>query len=277
MYPGQATRILGLLEYPDDFSKSKGLNQLCYKDTTTQANAQNVGWNVKKLYIINNSDPKGTFSFRIPLKHLIGFCEDYDKVVYGLKYGLILTRNNDENVIFRANGVDNGKITLSKISWFMPDVTPVDKDKMELYKIIERKAKLSVSYRMIQCANTSIPQSTSFSWSFSFKSSPEVPRLFIVGFQTYKSKNQEQNPSTFDNVNIRNIYAMLNSNRYPTLDYNLSFPAQQFSRAYGDAAEFRSKSFNMNELVSNPNFTPSEYKTCGGTIETTSVLHFCKT
>ena len=54
---------------------------------------------------------------------------------------------------------------------------------------------------------------------------------------------------------------MLNSNKYPTLDYNLSFPTQQFSRAYGDAAEFRSKFVNMNELISNPNFTPSEYKT----------------
>ena len=54
---------------------------------------------------------------------------------------------------------------------------------------------------------------------------------------------------------------MLNSTKYPTLDYNLSFSAQQFSRAYGDAAEFRSKFFNMNELISNPNFTPLEYKT----------------
>ena len=34
MYPGQATTMLGLLKYPDDFSKSKGLNQLWYKDTT---------------------------------------------------------------------------------------------------------------------------------------------------------------------------------------------------------------------------------------------------
>ena len=54
---------------------------------------------------------------------------------------------------------------------------------------------------------------------------------------------------------------MLNKDRYSTLDYNLSFPAQQFSRAYGDAAEFRSKFFDMDELISNPNFTPSEYKT----------------
>ena len=50
------------------------------------------------------------------------------------------------------------------------------------------------------------------------------------------------------------------SNKYPTVDYNLSFPKQQFSRAYGDAAEFRSKFFNMNELISNPNFTPAEYR-----------------
>ena len=36
-YPGQATTMLGLLKYPDDFSKSQGLNQLCYKDTATTA------------------------------------------------------------------------------------------------------------------------------------------------------------------------------------------------------------------------------------------------
>ena len=152
-FQGQATTMLGLLKYSDDLSKSKGLNQLWYKDTTTQANAQNVGWTVTKLYIINNSDPKGTFSFRIPLKHIFRFCEDYDKIVCGLKHSIILTRNNDENAIFRAYGVDPGEITLSKISWFMPDVIPADKDKIDLYKIIERKETLSVGYRMIQCTN----------------------------------------------------------------------------------------------------------------------------
>ena len=157
MYLGQPTTMLGLLKYPDDFSKSKGLNQLWYKDTTDQANAQNIGWNVRKLYVINNSDPKGTFSFRIPLKHIFRFCEGYDKVVHGLKHTLTLTRNDDEDAIFRDNAADAGKITLSKIAWFMPEVTPADKDKMELYKIIERKEKLPVGYRMIQCDTASIP------------------------------------------------------------------------------------------------------------------------
>ena len=259
-FVGRATTMLGLLKYPDDFSKSKGLDQLWYKDTTTQANAENIGWNFRKQYVFNNSDPKGSFSFRIPLKHIFGFCEDYDRVVYGFKHSLTLTRTEDHDAIFRAAGVDAGKITLSKISWFMPHVMPADKDKMELYKIIEKKEKVPVGYRMIQCTNASIPQTNSFSWRLSVKSSPEVPRFIIVGFKTDKDNNQEQNPSIFDNLNVRNIYAMLNSNKYPTLDYNLSFPAQQFSRVYGDAAEFRSKFFNMDELVSNPNFTPLEYK-----------------
>ena len=260
MNVGQATTMLGLLKYPDDFSKSKGLNQLWYKDTTTAASEANTGFKIRRDYIIKDSNPKGTFSFRIPLKHIFGFCEDYDKVVYGLKHTLTLTRNNDIDIIFRAAAVDAGKVVLSKISWFMPHVTPADKDKMELYKIIERKEKLPVGYRMIQCDTASIPRATSFSWRLSVKSSPEVPRFIIVGFQTNKSNSQEANPSLFDNVAVSNIYVMLNSMRYPTTDYNITFVGQKFSRAYGDAAEFRSKFFNMNELISNPNITPSDYK-----------------
>ena len=274
MNVGQATTMLGLLKYPDDFSKSKGLNQLWYKDTSNapiidDANANfNVGFKIRHDYIITNSRPRGSFSFRIPLKHIFGFCGDYDKVVYGLKHNLTLTRNDDNEAIYRGanaaagGALTAGKVVLSKISWFMSHVTPADKDKMELYKIIEKKEKIPVGYRMIQCDSASIPQNvTSFSWRLSVKSSPEVPRFIIVGFQAGKSGNQEQNPSIFDNVNVSNIYVMLNSVRYPTADYNIVFVGQKFSRVYGDVAEFRAKFFNMDELVSSPNITPADYRT----------------
>ena len=54
---------------------------------------------------------------------------------------------------------------------------------------------------------------------------------------------------------------MLNSIRYPTADYNISFLAQKFSIVYGDAVEFRSKFFNMDGLISNLNINPADYKT----------------
>ena len=270
VHPGQATTMLGLLKYPDDFSKSKGLNQLWYKDTNINAsidnNNGNAGFRVRRHYIFD-SDPVGSFSFRIPLKHIFGFCEDYDKIVYGLKHNLTLTRNNNNDAIYRNDNdtagvaMVEGRVILTKISWFMPHVMPADQYKMELYKIIERKEKIPVGYRMLQCDSASVPQnSTSFSWRLSVKSSPEIPRYIIIGFQVGKSGLQEQNPSIFDNVNISNIYAMLNSTRYPTVDYNIDFGKNNFSRVYGDAAEFRSKFFNMDELISNPNFTPLEYK-----------------
>ena len=274
MNVGQATTIFCLLKYPDDFSKSKGLNQLWYKDTTKVANNDNTGFNVRRIYIFGaphnvTVNPVGAFSFRIPLKHIFGFCGDYDKVVYGLKHNLTLTRNNDNDTIYKSAAVDgagndtvaDGKVILSKVSWFMPHVTPADEDKMELYKIIERKEKIPVGYRMIQCDSASVPQnSTSFSLRLSVKSSPEVPRFIIVGFQSNKIGNQKQNPSLFDNLSVSNIYVMLNSTRYPTTDYNISFPAQRFSRVYGDATDFRSKLFNIDELISSPNITPSDYR-----------------
>ena len=269
MNVGQATTMLGLLKYPDDFSKSKGLNQLWYKDTTTDADDNNLGFLFRRYYIVRNSNAKGSFSFRIPLKYIFGFCEDYDKVVYGLKHNLILTRDNDNNAIFKSNAtagnpaadvVADGKVVLSKITWFMPHVMPADEDKMKLYKIIERKEKIPVGYRLIQCDNASIPQALNFSWRLAVKSSPEVPRFIIVGFQTNKIGQQKENPSIFDNVNVSNIYVMLNSTRYPTTDYNISFLGQKYSRAYGDVAEFRSKFFNMDELISSPNINPTEYR-----------------
>ena len=232
------------VQYPDDFSKSHGINQLWYKDTGPTADlANNVSFRIRKKYIINKPNPKGTFRFKVPLKHIFGFCEDYNKILYGMKQILTLTRNNDNDAIFRANAAANGKITLDKISWYMLHVIPADKDKMDLYKIIESKETLPVGYRMLQCVNASVPQTTLFTWNLKSVEYTEVPHFIKVGFQTNKSNNQRQNPAIFNNVGVNNIYVMLNSKKYPTNDYNISFPRQKVSRDYGETALFRSKFF----------------------------------
>ena len=70
-YPGQSTTMLGLLKYSDDFSKDQGLNQQWYKDTAaTAAKADNNGFAKRHAYLIQSQTVKGTFSFRIPLKHI---------------------------------------------------------------------------------------------------------------------------------------------------------------------------------------------------------------
>ena len=68
-----------------------------------------------------------------------------------------------------------------------------------------------------------------------------------------------QNPEIFDHVNLKNMYVMLNSIRYPAVDYNLSFANQQFSRAYGDASLFGIRYFGMDELITRSNISPADY------------------
>ena len=242
--PGQASTMLGLLKYPDDFSKSFGLNQLWFNDTNPDADrANNQGFNVRQDYIINLSNPRGTFSFKIPLKHFLGFCEDYNKILYGMQQKLTLTRSGNRNdPIFRANGVDAGRIVLEKIRWFMPHVIPSDAYRLQLDKIIEKKEKIPVGYRMLQCDSTQVPVNQRiFTWRLGVKSSPDIPRFIIVGFQTLRNNHQEENPAIFNHLFLRNIYVTLNAKRYPDTDYENDFTKNQYSRIYGDTALFRKK------------------------------------
>ena len=124
-YPGQATTMLGLLKYPNDFSKAQGLNQLWYKVTaTTAVKADNIGFAARRAYLIQSPTVKGTFSFRISMKHIFDFCEDYDKIVYGLKHNLTLFRKTDDDAIFSGAAAGAGKVSLDKLSWFMHHVIP---------------------------------------------------------------------------------------------------------------------------------------------------------
>lgn len=172
-HPGQASTMLGMLKYSNDFQLAQGLNQLWYKDfDTTAVIADNPGFAVRQAYLIQKPTAKGTFSFIIPLKHIFGFCDDYNKIVYGFKHTLTLVRKSDDDAIFRATAAGAGKVNVDKISLFMPHVIPSDMERMQLYKTIESKATLPVANRAHQCDTITVPQSTTFSWRLSIKTSP---------------------------------------------------------------------------------------------------------
>ena len=293
--PGYATSILGMLKYPDDFNKSQGLNQ-CWAPDSEIKHLENVNLVADKdkkpqkdlnkghymrYNYLNTTQTKGKFSFKIPLKHFLGFCEDYKKVIYGMQQRLTLTRTGNNDAIFtgmyntgdspwsdrtkdteiQGDGAQNYSVHLEKIRWFMPHVIPSDAYRLQLNKIIEKKEKIPVGYRMLQCDNAPVPaNNNNFTWRLGVKSSPDIPRFIIVGFQTGRNNKQNKNPTVFDHCKIRNIYVTLNAKRYPDTDYEEDFINNKFSRIYGDAATFRKKFYNMDELISNPGINPESYK-----------------
>ena len=108
-----------------------------YKDTaTTAAKADKNGFAARHGYLIQSPTVKGSFSFRLPLKHIYGFCENYDKIAYGLKRSLTLVRKKVNDAIIRGATAGAGKVSLDKISWFLPHDISADAAKFSIYKTI---------------------------------------------------------------------------------------------------------------------------------------------
>ena len=131
-----------LLKYPDHFSKAQGLNQFWYKDTaTTAVKVNNNGFAARHAYLIQSPTVKGTFSFRILMKHIFGFCEDFDKIVYGLKHNLTIVRKTDDDAILGGAAAGARKVSLDKMSWFMPHFIPADAASFPFTRLLNQKSR----------------------------------------------------------------------------------------------------------------------------------------
>ena len=75
------------------------------------------------------------------MKHIFGLCEGYDKILYGLKHNLTLVRKTYDDAIFRGAAAGAGKVSVDKISWFIPHVIQADAEKCSIYKTVESKVK----------------------------------------------------------------------------------------------------------------------------------------
>jgi hypothetical protein len=280
--PGQVTTILSYLSQPDDFNTSSGLNMCWCKDTTNNANSgkynalpgvaanllnfvptesanYNQGFAVRKGHIMS-ANPRGSFSFVIPFKHMFGF-GDYNKVMYNVKHVLTLTRMTSDNLaIHHAAGVDNGKVVLSNITWKVPRVKPEAEKRFNLRSIIESKQSIPVAFTARTCEFTIVSQTRDFSWKLNTMSGIEKPRWIIVGFQTDKNTTQEQNPAIFDHVNLTNAYVSINGEKYPMYDINFDFATNDYSILYEMFDRFKQEFYGFNSLVGGTQVNVSAFK-----------------
>ncbi|XP_024868963.1 uncharacterized protein LOC112452793, partial [Temnothorax curvispinosus] len=160
-------------------STIKNYVSLSYNDSQLMRNA---GWDV------TSSIPEGYFNFCVPLKLLLGFCEDYKRV------------------------------------WRMPHVTLNEVNKLSMLRALESGRYLSVSFRSWDLYEYPMLQSTTkHSWAVKTATQLEKPRYVIFALQTGRKNIMSQNVSVFDDCNLTNVKLYLNSEFYPYDDMNLDF------------------------------------------------------
>ena len=270
--PAISSIMLGMLRYPDDFSKSKGLMQCWFKDDGRGrfVDNDNIGRLMRKIFFYNENiddlNDLGKFSFCIRLKHIFGFCDDYDKVMYGVNHGLSLFRKGDGTAIHReantlgALNVDlNAKVVLNRVKWCMPHVKP----SLEIYNGLTEKigkgenVKIGSKSRKV---DEKIVDSQNWSWRVAVTSGNETPRFLILGFQIGNKANQQENPSVFNNCNVDHIQVKMLGRLYPSQAEVLNFPANQYAKAFNNVAKFRELFDGTPELFSHFGINPIDFK-----------------
>ena len=71
-----------------------------------------------------NKNIKGKYHVKIMLRDVFGYAEHQEKTTYCLGYKLALTRNKDDAVIDKANGIADARIKTDHIHWYVPHYTP---------------------------------------------------------------------------------------------------------------------------------------------------------
>ncbi|KAJ8969311.1 hypothetical protein NQ314_001812 [Rhamnusium bicolor] len=221
---------------------------------------QNAG-RFPKMKAIDNIlvDNKGSFNVCIPLKMLMGFFEDYKKILVNVKQELVLLRSSDDlNAVISTEATDVPKVEINKLSWNIPHISVGIPQELALTNLIDKNADIILGFRSWELVEfPELPETNRHNWPVKTTTKLETPRHVIIAFQTTRRNNVAKDMSKFDNCNLRNIKVFLNSERYPYNDLYLDFKKHKFASLYEMFAKFRQSYY---ELQNEPIFTPTEFK-----------------
>ncbi|XP_071571272.1 uncharacterized protein [Temnothorax nylanderi] len=101
---------------------------------------RNAGWEPQ-------NNPNGYFNFCVPLNTLLGFCEDYRRVVVNARHELVMIRSrNDNNSLVESLALEP-TIKILKIQWRMPHVVLNEINKLSMLRALENGRYLSMGFR----------------------------------------------------------------------------------------------------------------------------------
>lgn len=162
------------------------------------------------------SEKTTSFSFSVPLKLLMGFFEDYKKIIVNVKQELILLRSaSDKNAVLSTDASDV-TLKIDNIYWRVPHVTVSDSFRLKLLGMIEKDAFIHLPYRSWELHDyPTLPQTDRQSWTIKTSSQLEKPRYVVLAFQTSRKNDFTKDMSRFDGCDLNNVKLYLNSQYFP--------------------------------------------------------------
>ncbi|XP_029667043.1 uncharacterized protein LOC115237843 [Formica exsecta] len=189
--------------------------------------------------LTSSNNANGYFNFCVPLYMLLGFCEDYRRVVINARHELILIRSHNDNNCLLENLALEPAIDIFKIQWRMPHVVLNEINKLSMLRALESGRYLSMGFRSWDLYEFPLLQrTTKHSWPIKTATQLEKPRYVVFVLQTGRKNVMSEDTSRFDHCKLTNVKLYLNSECYPYDDMNLDFDKNRWSILYDTYQRF---------------------------------------
>ena len=213
------------------------------------------GWNNDKVLVRDS----GKFQVEIPLKHLLGFAEDYKKIILNIKQELVLFRAHTDRNVWVAGPADKNRLSmnLTKVAWRIPHITVSDVARVELLKILEKDPWIEMGFMNWELHEYPLlPTTTSHTWTVKSSTKLETPRFILLAFQTGRKNDDDKNASKFDHCTISSMKLYLNGIQFPYDNIAADFSNNRYVRLYHMFSYFAQAYYNRDQgsVISYDNF-----------------------
>ena len=180
------------------------LVSLMYKLITSSkdSNDLSIGFdnsrNRRRDELALNKNIKDKYHVKIMLKHVFGFAEHQEKATFGLGYKLTLTRNKDDSVIDKANGIADARVKIDHIHWYVPHYTPSITQQGLMSKQTLNKTPTELRYVERSVCMKQVNNQNVWNFELGSQENMNVPIWNIIGFhQQDRQDSQNLNNDTF--------------------------------------------------------------------------------
>ena len=190
--------------------------------------------NRRQRELTNNKPQKGKYHVRIYLKDVFGFAEYQEKATYGLGYKLTMTRNSDNAVLKKGNAINNAKIKINAIEWYVLHYTPSMQQQSILSKQIINKTPTQIQYPQRSVFMKEV--NTQNFWTFELRTQEgiNIPIWVFVAFQQNdRQHDQNLNNDTFVRLPVISAQVVIGTERYPNSAILLNYDDDDYSQGYG--------------------------------------------
>lgn len=199
---------------------------------------QNASWNMN---IENNNNE---FNYCIPMRMLMGFFEDYKRVIMNARHELVLIRaRDDKNALFtKSKKITTPKIELIRVQWKVPHIMLDDYTKLQYLRVLQEDRSITMAFRSWDLYEYPLlPSTQRHTWSVKTSAQLEKPRFVIVALQTNRKNDIYKHITKFDHCKLRDLKLFLNSDFYPYDALNLDFNDDMKKLRYGLLYDMYSK------------------------------------